>query len=179
MKTVLSNLLRGLRAVLVTVLAGMLVYGLISVPQTVIPRELFFRDYKPRVDMQLDNRRTAAYLRLQFADVMFSQKLNARHLLCVSKQSNHYRYVEESDSTFGISVDTNCPPLDFTSVEPAGIHPELVITHVIEKSTLIGVLPGHHSSDDRAIMLETAGGDFVLVNLGVLKHLGIHPGETE
>lgn len=178
MKSVLTNVLRGLRAVMVVALAGALIYSMVSLPQTVIPRELFFRDYKPRVDMQLDNRRTAAYLRLQFADVMFSQKLNARHLQCVSRQSNHYRYVSESDHTFGITLDTDCSPLDFTSVEPAEIHPELVITHVIERSTLIGVLPGYSSSDNRAIMLATAGGDFVLVNIGVLKHLGIHTGGT-
>lgn len=109
-----------------------------------------------------------------FSGALFVEKLKAKNFLCVPAESSLYEHLSRNTDLSGISIDSNCEPLDFTDKAGDLLHPNLVTDRVV-KSFLYAYDPDYSPHEGSAILVEAHGDVFVLVNVDTLDNLGLLP----
>jgi hypothetical protein len=112
----------------------------------------------------------------EFAGVLLADRLRATEFLCVPTETElHNRLIANNDLT-GFVVNSECEPLDFTQQPGNPLPPQLVAGEVAE-SFLYAYDPNYTPEGNRAILVETQSGVFVLIHTDTLDQLGLLPQE--
>lgn len=137
------------------------------------PANLLFRDFESSVDWQLRSERTEDYVQRQLSDVFFGRAVAATTFDCVPEDSPFYRIIRDRHDYQGLTINTDCEPLDFSNVPADQIHPDLIVESFLAGRAYFGTVPGFSPSGDTAIMVRDKWNDYVLVNYDSLIHLGL------
>ena len=108
-----------------------------------------------------------------FSPVLFMDKLYATEYLCVAESSAYYPYLTIHQELTGITIDSSCPPLDFTDRPADNLHPALITQPVVSKYLYYAYVTGFEPTSDTAVLVEAHGDRFVLVNVSTLEYLGV------
>ena len=141
--------------------------------------DLYLFDYEATVEWQLNRYRADGFTQSRLSDIVFARAVRATNFDCVAEDSPHHQILEHRHGYQGVTIRTDCEPLDFSAVSADNIHPKLFVQPYIDKKAYVGVVPGFHPSGDRAVMLRVMWGEYVLVNYDTLVHLDLLASEAK
>lgn len=117
-------------------------------------------------------RERAFRLWTEFVSIPVTLQLGFTAVRCVPPESDFFVATSSHSALTGLTLTTDCEPLDFTSQEATALHPSLRTTTLVG-DFLYADNPNSPSAGGEAILVRARDDVLVLVGLDVLENLGL------
>ena len=108
----------------------------------------------------------------EFLGVYLTHELGITHVDCVPQDSAFFESLSGHQELTGLSLTTDCDPIDLQNSLPDAIHPNMVTTTLVG-DFLFATDPSADIDGDRAVLVETQGGVFVLIPQDIAAKYGL------